>query len=208
MMQQGVGTEGCSAEDAVLYFRNDTKTWTEDEIQQVDTGLRLLHLRTGNDQLLETSKDGTVTFVRSKAYPGKPNVIRENDSGGNITLYDGAFSSPTYAIVTAVHEVGHNWDREQSQWQQWLACSGWRNTKPPVSQASNYVSTTRYSETWWYLKDKVFALDYGKAHPLEDWSTAWESYFTFKNNFSNPLQLRQLPADKLAHVDRFFNSLA
>lgn len=202
-MMGGESEQKDAGEDAVLYFRNDTKTWTEEEIQQVDAGLRLLHLRTGNDQLLETSKDGAVTFVRSKGVD-----YGSNDDRGNITFYDAAFSSPTYAIVTTVHEVGHNWDREQTQWQQWLACSGWRNTKPPASQAANYASTTRYGETWWYLKDKVFALDYGRVHPVEDWSTAWESYFTFKSNLSNPQKLRQLPADKLAHIDRFFNSLA
>jgi hypothetical protein len=42
---------------------------------------------------------------------------------------------------------------------------------------------------------------------MEDWSTAWESYFTYRHGLSNVFGVARLPATKQNHLVQFFESL-
>ena len=114
------------------------------------------------------------------------------------------------SAATAVHEMGHNWDTEQSNYTGWKALSGWRSTDP--KDTNKYRKGTDTDENWWYLKSATFGRDYGKTNPKEDWSTAWQSYFMFHNAASTGGLLpstgaqSRLASNKLTFLDQFFNS--
>lgn len=200
-----------NSSDAVINFQDSSsRKWNEEEIEDVDVGLRLLHLRTGNDNLLELSSGGAVTFVREAAKSGSSTTLADNNSQGRIRMYDRAFSSAAQSAATAVHEMGHNWDTEQSNYTGWKALSGWRSTDP--KDTNKYRKGTDTDENWWYLKSATFGRDYGKTNPKEDWSTAWQSYFMFHNAASTGGLLpstgaqSRLASNKLTFLDQFFNS--
>jgi Ca2+-binding RTX toxin-like protein len=192
-------------EDAVLYFRDGDRAWNSTEIEWIDFGLRLLHQRTGNDKLLGRADGVAITFVRNRAYAAADGATTYavNNEDGTIELYNPAFADRTTAAITAVHEVGHNWDEEQPRYRDWLQLSGWRQTAGALSQYAN-SSDGR----WWYLRTARFADDYGRTNPFEDWSSSWESYFTYSYGFLPDNQgLNLLPALKTNHLDAFFNAM-
>ncbi len=193
-------------EDAVLYFRNGDRPWNSTEIEWVDFGLRVLHQRTGNDKLLQRADGVAITFIRNQAYPTTDGGVTYalNNEDGTIELFNPAFSGRAIAAVTAVHEVGHNWDEEQPNYQGWLQLSGWRQSPGAASQ---YVISD--DGQWWYLRSARFADDYGRTNPFEDWSSSWESYFTFRYGFLPDNQsLSLLPTAKTNHLDVFFNAMS
>lgn len=191
--------------DAVIKFKNDVRTWNESEIVAMDTGFRALHLRTQNDNLLETSTGGTLTFWRGGS---KGTTLATNFGSGKIVMYDGAFSNNGTAAVTTIHEIGHNWDTEHSRWSQWLQISGWRSTAPSSSVASQYSKGIDTDENWWYLKSATFARTYGKTNPREDFASSWESYFSRRYNITSTISTSALSSAKTAHLDTLFASLS
>ena len=193
-------------EDAVLYFRDGDRPWNSTEIEWVDFGLRVLHQRTGNDKLLQRADGVAITFIRNQAYASADGGVTYalNNEDGTIELFNPAFSDRAIAAITAVHEVGHNWDEEQPHYQAWLQLSGWRQT---AGAASQYVISD--DGQWWYLRTARFANDYGRTNPFEDWSSSWESYFTFSYGFLPDNQgLSLLPTTKTNHLDVFFNAMS
>lgn len=188
--------------DAVVRFKNDAKTWTQSEIWAIDEGLRELHLRTGNDNLLETSKGGTITFWRGGNAGG---TLATNYGGtGKIVVNDGAFKDDR-AAMTVIHEIGHNWDTEHSKYKDWLKLSGWRDTKPSAADASKYNKSL--DGDWWYLKTANFADLYAKTNPREDFADSFASYFVHKSDMSNTLGLAKVTT-KLNHIDAFFKAMS
>ena len=192
-------------EDAVITFKNDARTWTDAEIEQVDGGLVRLHQRTGNDNLLELKGGAGMTFKRE----GKQgDTLADNDSAGTIRVFDSTFGSASLAAATVIHEMGHNWDSEHANWAAWQNLSGWTQTKPTAANLSKYNKGASTSENWWYLKTSTFALGYGRTNPKEDFSTAWESYFTYKYGLADGQGLARLSTAKFNHLDALFNSLS
>ncbi|MBW3599309.1 MAG: hypothetical protein KY475_18820 [Planctomycetes bacterium] len=191
-------------QDAVIHFKTGDKSWSEEEIEDVDLGLRALHHKTGNDNLLELKNGGSLTFQRYKS-GSKSSVLADNNSAGRIRMYDSVFASPGLTALTTVHEIAHNWDNEHSKWSQWQKESGWRSTKPSAATLKNYSESG--DGKWWHQKSVSFARSYGKTNPYEDFATSWESYFVFKHGMTNSLGVSKLPADKVAHLDSFFASL-
>jgi hypothetical protein len=193
-----------SSSDAVVRFKNGARSWKTSEIEAVDGGLKHLHLKTRNDNLLETKTGGVLLFTRD----GSKGTTRGTNFGsGRISLYDGAFSSSGQTALTSIHEVGHNWDTEHSNWSSWLKLSGWRSSRPSSSEASKYSMGTDEDEDWWHLKTAGFARSYGKTNPREDFASSWESYFVFKDKLTNSTGVVALPSAKTGHLDRFFSSL-
>jgi hypothetical protein len=190
--------------DAIVRFNNGTRTWTSGEIQAMDAGLKQLHLRTGNDNLLETKTGGSLTVTRG----GSSTNNAVNQGSGKITMYDSAFASEGQTISTTIHEVGHNWDNEHSNWSAWQKLSGWRNTKPAGVDATKYVKATDTDENWWYLKTASFCREYAKTNPREDFASSFQSYFIHKYNLPNPTSVAKLSTAKLNHLDTLFNSLS
>jgi hypothetical protein len=191
-----------AAEDAVLWFRNYVRIWNDPEVEMMDSGLKLLHRTTNNDNLLETSWNGAVTFWRGGAHP---EYLAVNYNNGNIVMYDGSFGSTPLAGLTTIHEVAHNWDDEHTNWSTWLQMSGWIPSPPhePVMG----VFTKSLDLNWKYLTTSTFARHYGRTNPYEDFTTSWESYFTYRYGLSNVFNVARLSSAKSAHLDAFFNSL-
>ncbi len=192
--------------DALLYFKNSSATWSHKEIRWVDSGLKYLHKRTGNDNLLELKSGKSITFVRRISDGGDTSVYADNDSAGTINVYNKAFNNQDICAQTIIHEMGHNWDSEHSKWSSWKSIINWKSTNP---RSSSYVKST--DGEWWYLKNKAstFALSYGKSSPYEDWCVAWESYFVFRyslNNVQNLKKLSSISSAKFDHLVSFFNA--
>ncbi|WP_406694320.1 hypothetical protein V5E97_24915 [Singulisphaera sp. Ch08] len=194
-----------SSTDAVIRFKSDEKGWPEGDVEAVDLGLQQLHLRTRNDNLLETSSGGSLTFSRGA---DNGTIRGRNRGSGRITLYDGAFSSSGQTALTTIHEVGHNFDTEHQNWSKWMSQSGWRSSEPSSSDASKYSKGTDDEEDWWYLKSAKFARSYGKTNPREDFASAWESYFVFKYKLKNETGVVKLTSAKSKHLEDFYKSLS
>lgn len=194
--------------DAVLTFRNDKRTWNEAEIEAIDVGLRQLHRRTRNDNLLETAKGGGVTFWRGGA---NGNILADNNSVGRINVYDGAFKNDPLTTSTVIHEMAHNWDNEHSftptySYAKWQTFSGWRDTTPSKSSSSSYSKSPK--ENWWHFKSAAFGRSYGKTNPKEDFATAWESYFKTKYRLPDTQNIAALPSAKYNYLDGLLNRLS
>lgn len=187
--------------DAVIAFRNGAKTWNAAEIEAIDAGLRRLHERTGNDNLLETSTGGRLTFIRG----GSSGALAFNSNNGTITFLDGAFRNASLTAITTIHEVGHNWDTERGAagYNSWKALSGWSNTF-----STGKLKGKSTTETWYYNSSAMFALDYGRTNPREDWATAWERYFTLYFGLTDAQNLQSIGSAKYSHLDAFFASLS
>jgi Ca2+-binding RTX toxin-like protein len=195
------------AEDAVISFAKGDKHFDEEEIEDVDAGLRLLHHKTGNDNLLELSGGKPVTFYRYTKSSTGSTTLADNNSAGRIRMYDSAFSSVDRTAATVVHEMAHNWDTEHANWSRWLSRSGWRSTRPSSADAKLYSKATSTTENWWHLKSAGFASSYAKTNPREDWAESWQSYFVHEHGMPDLEGLNALPSSKISHLDAFFASL-
>src|SRR5262249_56966694 len=111
-------------EDAVLTFKNDGKNWTSEEIEQVDKAFAIVHNETGNTRLLKRKDGVELTFWRD----GRSDFAGSNSNRepGRIRLGDGALkATETFLVGTVIHEIGHNWDNENDNWDGFLRLSGW-----------------------------------------------------------------------------------
>lgn len=194
--------------DAVVTFKNDVRTWSTSEIEAVDAGLRVLHQRTGNDNLLETAKGGGVTFWRGGT---NGTYLADNNSVGRINAYDSMFQSSAVTTLTVVHEMAHNWDNEHNftptySYAKWQTFSGWRSTAPGKAETSSYSKSPK--ENWWHLKAATFGRSYGKTNPMEDFATAWESYFKTKYRLADALGASSLSTAKYNYIDGLLTRLS
>ncbi|MCA9218568.1 MAG: hypothetical protein KDB27_36115 [Planctomycetales bacterium] len=190
-------------EDAVINFAKGDKQFNEEEIEDIDVGLKVLHHKTGNDSLLELSNGKSILFKR---YSATSSVLGSNDSNG-LKMYDNAFASVAKTALTTVHEVAHNWDTEHGQWKAWMKQSGWVSKRPSSSTISSYRKGRDSDENWWYRRSAGFASNYARHNPREDWAESWESYFVQKHGMSNSSGVKRLPSGKASHLDAFFASL-
>ena len=199
--------QDATAIDAVVRFRDGQRAWTERDVLWVDQGLRLLHDRTGNTRLLERADGRGLVLVR---HVGEPGTYAVNNEDGTVEFYDRAFENLNTAQVTTIHELGHDWDDPpemgQAAYDDWLAQSGWRDTAPPPADADRYALSA--DGGWWYLRGTGFALPYGRTNPYEDWSTAWESYFTYRYGLRDLQGEAVLPAGKTEALETFFTRLS
>jgi hypothetical protein len=207
--------------DAVVFFRNagqQTLTlgsnigsvtysaghWAADEIESVDKSFVLLQQETGHTKLLKTSGGGTLTYYKA-GDPSTPNSVGGwNSGGGSITITD--FTTDHGDANTqrvSVHEIAHNWDTEQSDYQGWLNLSGWERhewwqTTPPAGKVLSDDGR------WWRFSNAQFAREYGEMNPREDFATCWERYFGLSGNFegaTGSLLLKKL------HIEGFMNNI-
>jgi hypothetical protein len=135
--------------------------------------------------------------------------------------------------VTAVHEIGHNWDGtddfgadeediiEDFIENEWYPLSGW---EPDGIGASGKEESL--DGDWRYNFNAVFqrlsdippppvglGAEYGRNNPMDDWCTFWEAYYVRAiRNGSDPtlpdlrMNYTYAPntADKFSVLDRFF----
>lgn len=195
-----------AAEDALLRFENVTSQWTDDEIGVIDEGLAMLVAQTGNNALLRDSLDPQdLGFFKYEDLDGAAALnqlaIYEQQEWNPVTgewetvgyTYErelhfadwdesSSWYNSQYALVT-VHEIGHNWDSELELetitagagqlWNDFVAISDWRDENPNLPGSF----TQSLDGNHWHLSSAVFAEDYGKTNPREDFATVWEYHF-------------------------------
>lgn len=142
--------------------------FSEAEIISVDAALADLHAVTGNTNLLKRANGAELIFERLGSQTKGNFAVGGVNSGDRITLVDATFADDQDWISQVVfHEVGHNWDNENDNWSGWKNISGWRTT---VGREKDEF--LRSGDGEWYYKDSaVFARDYGKRNPYEDFAT-------------------------------------
>jgi hypothetical protein len=204
------GIEDGDSQDAVIKFLAGTKPWTDGEILQVDEGLARLQALTNNTKLLKQADSSRLTFLRWNDLG--PSVLGDNNDKGTIRVSNLAFIAGNLSS-TVIHEIGHNWDNENSAWAGFLGLSGW--VRSPVSKTGltpgQFTDATGAIQVngkdWWRRQNNLaaFARDYGRYTPFEDWSTTWEVYL------ANPVSVTAVApsgnavlTQKLQAVDSFF----
>ena len=213
LVQPGDVVHGPANEDALLTMKNsqglvkfthksgsfeyEGKSWTDDEIQQVDSALRAMHLRVGNTSLLKTASGSDMTLIRG----GNSSI--SNASATNVGNFDqpaiiffkGTFNDGlTWTRQVVFHEFAHNLDEqdENPAVDEFRKLSGWTQVKPTNPFGPEYTSSG--DKQWWYLTGSEFVRDYAKTNPYEDFASTFAAYFmtetgqSFKNGsgFGDP----------------------
>jgi Ca2+-binding RTX toxin-like protein len=226
------------SEDALIHFMGDgTFNFNDFEIELIDKGLAWLHAKRGNPALLKladdqmTEDEQIITFVRVGAFES-PNTGARNERNGRILISTfGIYGGNSPGDVTAVHEIGHNWDgtddfgadQEDSIEgfieNEWYPLSGWEEDDLFASGKEESLDGD-----WRYWGWAVFqrprdtlpgglGAEYGKTNPMEDWSTFWEAYYVREvHNGSTPGSTDRRggydytpgAAAKFSVLDRFF----
>ena len=116
---------------------------------------------------------------------------------------DGLYSGGLELEATVYHEFAHNWDdpHENRHVGAFRALSDWDMTRDPGDLPSDATG-----DSWFYSRDAVFARDYGRHNPQEDFATTWETYFLKEYHGVTPG--RTEVSEKLANLDRLFRDLA
>ena len=218
-------TDQSATDDARLVFVDDTSTWTEAELENLDLAFTQLFSRTNNNRLLQDSvPSGDLTFYKSADLGGSAGInylttttYQEFIGGQWVTTVEyereihlldwdetNQTSNEFYQDVL-IHEVAHNWDDEfelvaansnlSGAIASFRALSGWTDTP----QGAGY-SVSNDGE-WWYLDTAVFEDNYGRTNPFEDFAVAWEYYFS-----GDPVT-QQGFQDKIDFMDTIFDQL-
>ncbi len=178
-----------SRNDAEIRFTNDSSTWTEREVEQVDLAFEQMQDAAGSVAILKDRwTQDPLQFVKVKwngEWGGRNSTSWWLwNKNRKIQMVDWNELDPdesSYAKSTVIHEIAHNWDDN-------------RGEKNP------------YWNVWEQLNERSqslndFAREYGTKNVQEDWATTWEHYF-------NPTMedRSDLFKSKLDIVDRFFDN--
>lgn len=177
----------------------------DSEIEEVDRSLADLHHQVGNTTLLKKANGDEVIFRRlGNQTAGNFNVGGVN-SGGIITLLDASFDSGDDWLAQVVfHEVGHNFDTENAEWEAWRDISGWRT----FSAGQNTAGYTQsQDDTEWYQNGSVFARNYGRRNAREDFATYFAKVMMDDNGWTYNNGVSNTNAAKEAFMDDFFASI-
>ncbi len=171
------------------YFADGS--FTDAEFGRIDQSLAQVHAITGNTRLLKRANGAELEFTRfGPKIKGAPNFEPSgynNSQTGEVSLMDRAFEQgDDWLAQTVIHEIGHNFDDENTDWSQWKNISGWRKT---LGHDKDEYEVSG-SGTWYHKKSAIFARTYGKYEPKEDFATYFakivmqDSDFTY-NDFGN-----------------------
>ena len=166
-----------------------------------------LHRKVGNTSLLKKSTgNGELVFQRLGDQIAGNFAAAGINSPDLITFVDATFDNDEDWVAQVVyHEVGHNFDNENPNWEDWKDLSDWR-------QFSSGADTTGFTQSddgqWWFENGAQFSRDYGKRNPREDFATSFAKYFMDEagRDFSGAGE--QTVADKVEFLDDFFATLA
>lgn len=158
-------------------------SWTVSDIHAVDNVFDGMAEVAGSTKILEKANGRTVKFVRRGERIDPDQKFIAWNGGGTITLTNFNFASDQTLTRDVAHELAHNWDNENPEWQAFRALSGWTNSDP---DSPHYVKSL--DGKWWYLRarENDFARDYGKTNPLEDFATTFEAYFLDELGHTQP----------------------
>ena len=144
-------------------------SWTQAELDDMDDAIRLMHELNKTDTTIQKKGGGYVSLTRGGTCTDA-NILGWNASGA-ITMLDPTVNDAWWFGRTVVHELGHNWDTENPDWDDFLAISGWTKTKHDGD--AGWAKTTRYGEDWWYQTSANFYRDfrgvgdgYSHSHPV------------------------------------------
>ena len=194
--------------------------FTNAEIELIDIALGDLHQKTGNTSLLKTNSlfNNQLTFERLGArIDGNFNAAGVNASG-KIILVDPTFdgdgdgilnnsvSDEDWLMQVVHHEVAHNFDNENTRWNEWKEISGWRSSNFWFWEDSSDYTTSDDGD-WAFLSDSVFARDYGKFNPYEDFATYFAKTM-MEDTDRNYRGGSSVNAEKAQFMDEFFAELA
>jgi Ca2+-binding RTX toxin-like protein len=175
----GLQNGGATSQDVNgVTFDYNPGWWLDSEIEQLDSGFKILHEATGNTELLQRKHGNQLELIRHGGHNQTPGTgpFAWNSGGGNLHFPDDMFvgRSDTEVMSTLIHEVGHNWDKEWDK-NRWNAISGWIDGTGELVDFSEYSTQTG---DWWYRNDaEGFVAAYGMDSPLEDFATAFSAYF-------------------------------
>ena len=145
--------------------------WSDEEVQVVDEAFAALQKKLGNNSLLKKSDGSELTFQRLGASSAKPTGF---NTSGVVKITENALKgSASYTHKVVFHEIGHNWDGENPDWDDFKDLSGW--TTSDKSADPDYVVSR--DGNWYHKKSATFARSYGKTNPKEDFATSFSSYF-------------------------------
>jgi Ca2+-binding RTX toxin-like protein len=177
--------------DAKIHFDNGNtvlhdgayyswKSWSQDEIEQVDAAFAVLHETAGDTHLLKLADGSPMTFVRRGASVATDTDVLGWNSGGHMTILDKAFDSSGILLRQVVyHEVGHNWDSLLIS-PGFNALSTWLAFPKNLAVPSGFVramDTDGDPQPWIFAATATFARPYGATNPREDFATAFAAYF-------------------------------
>jgi Mlc titration factor MtfA (ptsG expression regulator) len=87
----------------------------------------------------------------------------------------------TWQVGNLLHEIGHNLDGENPNWNGFLALSGWKKVEDPQTPPTQgYTRIAAYDETWEYKTNSALVSEYAKSHPHEDFAESFAAYFLQK----------------------------
>jgi hypothetical protein len=180
--------------DARIWFRPGDKPWSDDDVQALDTGLRVLHLSMNSTQLLRLSPSASAgdtafhdreqVFVRG----GNSPTDAATNNGPFITIYDGTFQADDlFTIFVPLHEVGHNWDMafENPYWyagHDFHALSNWL----PYTQGDPIPAgqTLAGYGQWTYATATRFETPHGQDSPLEDFADSFAAHLQYSRRIA------------------------
>ena len=177
--------------------------WSDEEVQVVDEALAVLQEKQGNNSLLKKADGSDLTFQRLGTSSCKPTGF---NSSGVVKLSDNALNSgDSYTHQAVFHEIGHNWDSENPDWDGFKELSGWSQSARLFANPNFVLST---DGNWYHETTATFAWDYGKTNPVEDFATSFAAYFM---DYSGESYLNSgapnIP-DKWDFIDNFLDDLA
>jgi Ca2+-binding RTX toxin-like protein len=179
----------------------DAGSWTDSEVEGVDTALHVLHQTSRNMRLIKTFNRGELKFIRQGkllSSTGGTFDASASNRGGAITVY-----TTTSIVASILHEVGHNFD-EEFDGAGWRSLSGW--TQADKSNDPRYVRGLG-NDGWFYLKSAEFVSidgdDYARTNPVEDFAEHFQAFMLMRVQGPIPM-----PVAKFEFINSMVNRLA
>jgi Ca2+-binding RTX toxin-like protein len=176
--------------DVIVHLRNPAKAagvsgvtfkagkWSDADLLPLDEAFAMIARATNNNRLLVQANGSDPVYIRyAGVQSGAGNVAGWNSNNGeSISLNNSAFNFHDGAVACVIHEIGHNWDEQEtnSKINAFRDLSGWR-----TSAASGYVQST--DKQWYHRSNAEFYEDYGRTNPREDYATTFEAYVLYNS---------------------------
>ena len=174
-------------------------SWSDEDVQVIDEAFAVLQKKQGNNTLLRLSDGSEMTYLRLGATTSN---FSGWNSDGVIKLSDKTFSDgDNWTHQTIYHEVGHNWETTNPDWDGFKDLSGW--TETDKSADANFVLST--NGDWYHETAATFARDYGKTNPKEDFATSFSAYFMDESGETYSGDGATNIPDKIDFIDDFLD---
>ena len=113
-----------------------------------------------------------------------------------------------WLLQVVYHEIAHNFDNENSRWNEWKDISGWRSSFFWFWEDSSEYTTSTDGD-WAFENGSQFARNYGRFNPYEDFATYFAKTMMEDTgrNFADGGQGQNSTA-KANFMDAFFAEMA